>query len=52
MRQELVFFGQGLDQETMICFLNDCLPPEDELRKGKDYSTTLSDPFPMWRESV
>ncbi len=52
MRQELVFFGQGLDQETMNCFLNDYLLSEDELRKGKGYSTTLSDPFPVWKESV
>lgn len=52
MRQELVFIGQDLDQETMTSALNDCLLSEDELRDGKDYSTTLSDPFPVWKESV
>jgi G3E family GTPase len=50
MRQELVFIGQGLDQEAMTRALDDCLLSENELLKGKAYWSTLSDPFPVWRE--
>ena len=52
MRQELVFIGQNLDQQAMTHALNNCLLSEDELIKGRDYWTTLSDPFPQWRESA
>lgn len=52
MRQELVFIGQGLDQEGMTDALNDCLLSEDELLKGKAYWKTLSDPFPEWSENA
>ena len=49
MRQELVFIGQNLDHEAMTRALDDCLLSEMELAKGKEYWTTLSDPFPAWR---
>lgn len=48
MRQELVFIGQGLDQDKMTQDLNDCLLDEEEVLKGKEYWTTLTDPFPAW----
>lgn len=52
MRQELVFIGQGLDQQAMLNALDDCLLSEDELLKGKQYWATLSDPFPAWTENA
>ena len=52
MRQELVFIGQGLDQEGITAALNECLLPEEDVLKGKDYWQTLEDPFPMWSESA
>ncbi|AQQ66370.1 4-hydroxytetrahydrobiopterin dehydratase [Microbulbifer agarilyticus] len=51
MRQELVFIGQGLDQQAMTKALDECLLSEDELLRGKEYWKTLSDPFPMWGEA-
>ena len=48
MRQELVFIGQGLDQEKMTQKLNDCLLTEEEVLKGREYWATLEDPFPAW----
>ena len=48
MRQELVFIGQGLDQEKMIQKLDDCLLTEEEVLKGREYWATLEDPFPAW----
>ncbi len=50
MRQELVFIGQGLDQQAMTTALDECLLSEDELLRGKSYWATLSDPFPEWTE--
>ena len=50
MRQELVFIGQGLNQEKMTEALDHCLLPEDEVLRGKKYWQTLSDPFPVWEE--
>ena len=50
MRQELVFIGQGLDKEAMICALENCLVTEDDLLKGEEFWTTLNDPFPPWQE--
>lgn len=52
MRQELVFIGQGLDQDKMTQALDQCLLSEDEVLKGKQHWETLSDPFPAWRESA
>ncbi|EPV2530686.1 zinc metallochaperone GTPase ZigA [Vibrio sp. Vb1026] len=46
MRQELVFIGQGLEQEKLITRLNECLLTEDEMEQGLDYWLSLEDPFP------
>ena len=48
MRQELVFIGQGLDQEKMTQKLNECLLTEEEVLNGREYWETLKDPFPIW----
>jgi G3E family GTPase len=48
MRQELVFIGQGLDKESIIEYLDDCLLSEDEVMQGKDAWAKLPDPFPSW----
>ncbi|MGF1711489.1 zinc metallochaperone GTPase ZigA [Vibrio kagoshimensis] len=50
MRQELVFIGQGLEQEKLIARLNECLLTEDEMEQGGDYWLSLEDPFPEWEE--
>lgn len=50
MRQELVFIGQGLEQEKLIARLNECLLTEDEMERGRDYWLSLEDPFPDWEE--
>ncbi|NRB69681.1 MAG: GTP-binding protein [Vibrio sp.] len=50
MRQELVFIGQGLEQEKLIARLNDCLLTEDEIEQGFDYWLSLEDPFPEWEQ--
>ncbi|CAM3206395.1 zinc metallochaperone GTPase ZigA [Vibrio neptunius] len=50
MRQELVFIGQGLEQEKLIARLNDCLLTEDEIEQGLDYWLSLEDPFPEWEQ--
>lgn len=52
MRQELVFIGQGVDQEAMTNALDDCLLSEDELLKGKAFWKTLKDPFPAWEQGA
>ena len=49
MRQELVFIGQGLDQQKISNALHDCLLNDDELLQGKKYWQTLEDPFPAWQ---
>lgn len=49
MRQELVFIGQDLDQQAMKQALDDCLLSQDEMLKGKEYWSTLNDPFPEWQ---
>jgi G3E family GTPase len=51
MRQELVFIGQSLDQYAMTQALDDCLLSEDELLRGKEYWTSLQDPFPVWEQA-
>ncbi|ELP3325768.1 zinc metallochaperone GTPase ZigA [Vibrio alginolyticus] len=50
MRQELVFIGQGLEQEKLIARLNECLLTEDEIEQGLDYWLSLEDPFPEWEQ--
>ena len=50
MRQELVFIGQGLDQEKMTQKLDQCLLTEEEVLKGREYWATLKDPFPAWEQ--
>ncbi|MFA0036772.1 zinc metallochaperone GTPase ZigA [Vibrio sp. 10N.261.52.A1] len=50
MRQELVFIGQGLEQEKLIARLNKCLLTEDEVKQGLNYWLSLEDPFPEWEE--
>lgn len=52
MRQELVFIGQELDQASMIKALDACLLSEDEVLKGKEYWSTLKDPFPAWENQA
>ncbi|BFM17733.1 zinc metallochaperone GTPase ZigA [Maricurvus nonylphenolicus] len=51
MRQELVFIGQGLNQQAITQALDDCLLSEEEVLRGKEYWATLSDPFPSWGEN-
>lgn len=48
MRQELVFIGQGLDKVSITQKLDECLLSEEEVLRGKEYWTTLKDPFPAW----
>ena len=50
MRQELVFIGQGLEQQKLIARLNECLLTEDEIEQGLDYWLSLEDPFPEWEQ--
>ena len=51
MRQELVFIGQGLDQQAMTQALDACLLSEEEVLRGVAYWATLSDPFPVWEQA-
>ena len=48
MRQELVFIGQGLDQNKITKLLDECLLSDADLLLGKDYWTQFTDPFPVW----
>ena len=50
MRQELVFIGQELKQASFVRALDYCLLSEEELSRGKEYWSTLNDPFPAWSE--
>ena len=52
MRQELVFIGQNLDEETMTDALDQCLLSDEELLEGKEHWATLPDPFPSWSEAA
>ena len=49
MRQELVFIGQNMDEAGLSKALDECLLPMQEVLKGKEYWTTLYDPFPEWK---
>lgn len=51
MRQELVFIGQGLDQEHITQLLDNCLLSDADLLSGKDHWAKLPDPFPDWGEA-
>lgn len=51
MRQELVFIGQGLDQQAMTQALDACLLSEEEVLRGVAYWAALSDPFPAWEQA-
>ena len=52
MRQELVFIGQGLDQNKITQLLNECLLTDNDLLEGKDHWAKLPDPFPEWGEAA
>ncbi len=52
MRQELVFIGQGLDQDKITQLLNECLLTDNDLLEGKDHWAKLPDPFPEWGEAA
>lgn len=45
MRQELVFIGQGLDEEKARQQLESCLLDEEELYAGMPYWMQMDDPF-------
>lgn len=49
MRQELVFIGQGLDKNSIVNALDECLLSEEEVLRGKTYWKSLEDPFPAWQ---
>jgi len=50
MRQELVFIGQGINQQQVIQLLDQCLLTDEELLAGRELWETLTDPFPAWEE--
>ena len=52
MRQELVFIGQGLDQQAMTDALDACLLTDADLLEGKHHWATFNDPFPAWDEAA
>ncbi len=51
MRQELVFIGQGLDQNKICRQLDDCLLSDAEMMLGQDHWKKYEDPFPRWAEN-
>ena len=51
-RQEIVFIGQGLDEERARRALDACLLNEAELAAGPDSWKQLPDPFPQWIREV
>ena len=52
MRQELVFIGQGLDQDKITKLLDECLLKDHDLSEGKDHWAKLPDPFPEWGDAA
>ena len=52
MRQELVFIGQGLNQDKITKLLDECLLSDADLLLGKDHWAQLPDPFPVWTEEA
>ena len=48
MRQELVFIGQGLNQNKITQLLDECLLTDDDLLAGKNRWAKFPDPFPKW----
>ena len=50
MRQELVFIGQGLEQNNITQALDKYLLSEEEVLRGNEYWMTLKDPFPAWEQ--
>ena len=47
-RQEIVFIGQGLDEEQASRALDACLLNEEELAAGPNGWRQFPDPFPQW----
>ncbi len=47
-RQEIVFIGRGMNQDTIIGHLSSCLLTDEEFDQGPESWATLSDPFPPW----
>ena len=53
MRQELVFIGQGLDEEQVTKALDECLLSDSDLLQGRAHWATFDDPFPdEWKETA
>tara|TARA_Y100000994_G_scaffold15287_1_gene11741 strand:+ start:109 stop:1308 length:1200 start_codon:yes stop_codon:yes gene_type:complete len=48
MRQELVFIGQGLDENKITKLLDECLLSDEDLLLGRKHWETFADPFPEW----
>lgn len=48
MRQELVFIGQGLDEDEIRNGLDQCLLDDDEIVLGVEGWRRFADPFPPW----
>jgi G3E family GTPase len=48
-RQEVVFIGMNMNQDTIIKKLNDALLTDAELKQGTVAWAKYSDPFPRWQ---
>lgn len=51
-RQEIVFIGQGLDEEQARRALDACLLTETELAAGPEAWKRYPDPFPQWIREI
>lgn len=49
MRQELVFIGQGLNEQEVCAKLDACLLTDEDLLEGKSHWQHFPDPFPAWQ---